>query len=146
MAHRPPGHGRGGHVDSERGVNVQRVFFKRQTRRFVLLGNPVHRPLALVASWRGFRRVCTTLTVDGVSGALTVEPPLSKRGDRIVFEAHMDLVIGRTSALRWSRITDRSSQSSGRLIVSAVPCAGCLKLMLSQRRAKPPIHKTTMTR
>jgi uncharacterized protein len=35
--------------------------------------------------------------VDGASGALSVEPPLSKAGDRIVFEARMDLVIGLTA-------------------------------------------------
>ena len=35
--------------------------------------------------------------VDGVTGALTVEPPLSKAGDRIVFRAHEDLVIGLTA-------------------------------------------------
>ncbi len=35
--------------------------------------------------------------VDGVTGALSVEPPLSKAGDRITFEARMDLVIGLTA-------------------------------------------------
>ncbi len=35
--------------------------------------------------------------VDGSSGALKVLPPLSKAGDRIVFEAKMDLVIGLTA-------------------------------------------------
>ena len=35
--------------------------------------------------------------VDGETGALRVEPPLSKAGDRIVFEARMDLVIGLTA-------------------------------------------------
>jgi len=35
--------------------------------------------------------------VDGKSGKLTVEPPLSKAGDRIVFEARMDLIIGLTA-------------------------------------------------
>lgn len=35
--------------------------------------------------------------VNGETGALTVEPPLSKAGDRIVFEADMDLVIGLTA-------------------------------------------------
>ncbi|HVF93880.1 MAG TPA: urea carboxylase-associated family protein [Sphingomonas sp.] len=35
--------------------------------------------------------------VDGATGAFTVEPPLSKAGDRIVFEARMDLVIGLTA-------------------------------------------------
>ncbi|MEO6248593.1 MAG: urea carboxylase-associated family protein [Sphingomicrobium sp.] len=35
--------------------------------------------------------------VDGVTGALTVEPPLSRAGDRIVFKAKMDLVIGLTA-------------------------------------------------
>ena len=35
--------------------------------------------------------------VDGASGALSVAPPLSKAGDRIVFEARMDLVIGLTA-------------------------------------------------
>jgi len=35
--------------------------------------------------------------VDGESGQLRVDPPLSKAGDRIVFEARMDLVIGLTA-------------------------------------------------
>ena len=35
--------------------------------------------------------------VDGETGMLRVDPPLSKPGDRIVFEAQMDLVIGLTA-------------------------------------------------
>lgn len=35
--------------------------------------------------------------VNGETGAFTVEPPLSRAGDRIVFEAQMDLVIGLTA-------------------------------------------------
>ncbi len=35
--------------------------------------------------------------VDGVTGELRVEAPLSKAGDRIMFEARMDLVIGLTA-------------------------------------------------
>lgn len=35
--------------------------------------------------------------VDGTTGAFTVEAPLSKAGDAIVFEAKMDLVIGLTA-------------------------------------------------
>ena len=35
--------------------------------------------------------------VDGETGELKVLPPLSKAGDRIVFEARMDLVIGLTA-------------------------------------------------
>ncbi len=35
--------------------------------------------------------------VDGTTGAFTVEPPLSKAGDRIAFVAQMDLVIGLTA-------------------------------------------------
>ena len=35
--------------------------------------------------------------VDGESGALTVAPPLSKAGDRLVVEAAMDLVVGLTA-------------------------------------------------
>jgi uncharacterized protein YcgI (DUF1989 family) len=35
--------------------------------------------------------------VDGETGMLRVDPPLSKAGDRIVFEARMDLVIGLTA-------------------------------------------------
>ena len=35
--------------------------------------------------------------VDPVTGALRVEPPLSRPGDSIVFEARMDLVIGLTA-------------------------------------------------
>jgi uncharacterized protein len=37
------------------------------------------------------------VAVDGVTGALRVLPPLSKAGDRIVFEAKQDLVIGLTA-------------------------------------------------
>ena len=35
--------------------------------------------------------------VDGTTGALSVDPPLSSAGDRIVFEARMDLIIGLTA-------------------------------------------------
>lgn len=35
--------------------------------------------------------------VDGSTGRMTVEPPLSKAGDRIVFSARMDLIIGLTA-------------------------------------------------
>jgi len=35
--------------------------------------------------------------VDGTSGQLRVDPPLSRAGDHIVFEATMDLVIGLTA-------------------------------------------------
>lgn len=35
--------------------------------------------------------------VDGTTGELRVEPPLSKAGDRIAFRAEMDLVIGLTA-------------------------------------------------
>ena len=35
--------------------------------------------------------------INGETGELTVEPPLSKAGDRIVFEAQADLVIGLTA-------------------------------------------------
>lgn len=35
--------------------------------------------------------------VDGSTGRLTVEPPMSKAGDRIVFSARMDLIIGLTA-------------------------------------------------
>ena len=35
--------------------------------------------------------------IDGLTGAFTVEPPLSKAGDRVVFQAKMDLVVGLTA-------------------------------------------------
>ena len=35
--------------------------------------------------------------IDGVTGTFTVEPPLSKAGDTIVFRAEMDLIIGMTA-------------------------------------------------
>ncbi|MCE4225343.1 urea carboxylase-associated family protein [Methylobacterium sp. C25] len=35
--------------------------------------------------------------IDGVTGSFTVEPPLSRAGDRIVFEAETDLIIGLTA-------------------------------------------------
>ncbi|MDQ3079431.1 MAG: urea carboxylase-associated family protein [Pseudomonadota bacterium] len=41
--------------------------------------------------------VFMNVPVDGVTGELRVEPPLSKAGDRIVFEAQMDLIIGLTA-------------------------------------------------
>ena len=41
--------------------------------------------------------VFMNVPVDGVTGQLRVEPPLSKAGDRIVFEAQMDLIIGLTA-------------------------------------------------
>ena len=37
------------------------------------------------------------VSVDGETGAIKVLPPLSKAGDRIVFEARMDLIIGLTA-------------------------------------------------
>jgi len=41
--------------------------------------------------------VFMNVPIDGTTGELRVEPPLSKAGDRIVFEAQMDLVIGLTA-------------------------------------------------
>ena len=41
--------------------------------------------------------VFMNVAVDGQSGVLTVEPPLSKAGDAIVLEAEMDLIIGLTA-------------------------------------------------
>lgn len=41
--------------------------------------------------------VFMNVTVDGGSGELKVEPPLSKAGDHILFEAEMDLIIGLTA-------------------------------------------------
>jgi uncharacterized protein YcgI (DUF1989 family) len=41
--------------------------------------------------------VFMNVRVDGATGELRVEPPLSKAGDRTVFEARMDLVIGLTA-------------------------------------------------
>jgi uncharacterized protein len=37
------------------------------------------------------------VVIDGTSGTFTVEPPLSKANDRIVFIAHIDLIIGLTA-------------------------------------------------
>lgn len=37
------------------------------------------------------------VTVDGQTGVLSVEPPLSKAGDSIRFKAHADLIIGLTA-------------------------------------------------
>ncbi|ACA17004.1 conserved hypothetical protein [Methylobacterium sp. 4-46] len=37
------------------------------------------------------------VTVDGASGAIAVRPPLSRAGDRVVFAAEADLVIGLTA-------------------------------------------------
>jgi uncharacterized protein YcgI (DUF1989 family) len=41
--------------------------------------------------------VFMNVPVDGQTGTLTVEPPLSKPGDRTRFRAHLDLVIGLTA-------------------------------------------------
>lgn len=41
--------------------------------------------------------VFMNVIVDGASGELKVEPPLSKAGDHILFEAEMDLIIGLTA-------------------------------------------------
>ena len=41
--------------------------------------------------------VFMNVPVDPSTGALRVDPPLSKAGDKIVFEARMDLVIGLTA-------------------------------------------------
>lgn len=41
--------------------------------------------------------VFMNVPVDPATGAITVEPPLSKPGDHIVFEAQMDLLIGLTA-------------------------------------------------
>jgi uncharacterized protein YcgI (DUF1989 family) len=41
--------------------------------------------------------VFMNVPVDSVTGELRVEPPLSKAGDQIVFEARMDLVVGLTA-------------------------------------------------
>ena len=37
------------------------------------------------------------VAIDGSSGTFTVEPPLSKAGDKITFAAEMDLIIGLTA-------------------------------------------------
>jgi uncharacterized protein len=37
------------------------------------------------------------VTIDGERGELAVRPPLSKAGDRIIFRAEMDLIIGLTA-------------------------------------------------
>ena len=41
--------------------------------------------------------VFMNVTVDGQSGELRVEPPLSKAGDYVVFQAEQDLIIGLTA-------------------------------------------------
>lgn len=37
------------------------------------------------------------VAIDGTSGILSVEPPLSRAGDSITFMAHMDLIVGLTA-------------------------------------------------
>lgn len=37
------------------------------------------------------------VAIDGTSGILSVEPPLSRAGDSINFKAHMDLIVGLTA-------------------------------------------------
>jgi uncharacterized protein YcgI (DUF1989 family) len=41
--------------------------------------------------------VFMNVVVDGRSGALTVQPPLSQAGDHVLFEAEQDLIIGLTA-------------------------------------------------
>jgi len=41
--------------------------------------------------------VFMNVAVDRGSGALRVEPPLSKAGDSVVFEAEQDLIVGLTA-------------------------------------------------
>ncbi|MCA1748541.1 MAG: urea carboxylase-associated family protein [Sphingomonadales bacterium] len=41
--------------------------------------------------------VFMNVPVDGESGSLSVEPPLSKPGDRFIIEAKMDLIVGLTA-------------------------------------------------
>ena len=41
--------------------------------------------------------VFMNVAVDGATGALRVDPPLSRAGDHAIFRAHMDLVIGLTA-------------------------------------------------
>jgi uncharacterized protein len=41
--------------------------------------------------------VFMNVTVDGGTGELKVEPPLSRAGDHVLFEAEMDLIIGLTA-------------------------------------------------
>lgn len=41
--------------------------------------------------------VFMNVPIDGRTGTFTVEPPLSKAGDHVVFEAEMDLIIGMTA-------------------------------------------------
>ncbi|MEN3950757.1 urea carboxylase-associated family protein [Iodidimonas sp. SYSU 1G8] len=41
--------------------------------------------------------VFMNVPVDGKTGALTVEPPLSRAGDHLIIEARMDLIIGLTA-------------------------------------------------
>jgi len=41
--------------------------------------------------------VFMNVPINAQTGALTVEPPLSKAGDYVVFEAQMDLIIGMTA-------------------------------------------------
>lgn len=41
--------------------------------------------------------VFMNVTVDGSSGGLRVEPPLSKAGDHVAFEAEQDLIVGLTA-------------------------------------------------
>ena len=37
------------------------------------------------------------VAVDGATGTLRVDPPLSRAGDHAVFRAHMDLIVGLTA-------------------------------------------------
>ncbi len=41
--------------------------------------------------------VFMNVTIDGSTGVLAVEPPLSRAGDRVVFKAEEDLIIGLTA-------------------------------------------------
>ena len=81
-------------------VDTFRHFYPDQPEHRGCFGNLV----AALAPWGiGPDRIPTAFNcfmnvpVDGATGRLTVEPPLSQAGDHIVFRAEMDLVIGLTA-------------------------------------------------
>ena len=81
-------------------VDTFRHFYPGQPEHRGCFGNLV----AALAPWGiGPDRIPTAFNcfmnvpVDGATGRLTVEPPLSRAGDHIRFRAEMDLVIGLTA-------------------------------------------------
>lgn len=77
-----------------------RILYGHQTPHHGCFGNLAHalepwgvEPDMIPTAFNCFMNV----QVDGETGAFTVEPPLSRSGDQIIFRAEMDLLVGLTA-------------------------------------------------